>query len=187
MPWLHENRYGCSYESWVNRHGGIVKFLDEYLTGNRKSRALEFGSGNTTRVLARRCDRVITVDSAPLSAVIPYAEQASFDIGKFRDVFLESNVMFINCSLAKIDMKEPTFFSYNPDLILFDLGCTLDDKYLYQVCYERLRCNILLDKECVFVIDNSDAVGARRFIEYLKQYDGYSVSEYTGWALARKA
>jgi predicted O-methyltransferase YrrM len=185
MSFWYDKDNRCSYEEWVDRAGGLMKALDTFLKSNKINTVLEFGTGNSTRVFAKNCERVITVDSNEYSIIVPVDEQGPS--GYSRDLWSqlkkEDNVEFICGDILKLDFS--MFKKYNPDLILLDVGSTLEDKYLYGVLYDRLKSCDVLSNNPVLFIDNSDA--CIPFLNRLMTTEGYTITDTgSSQAIARK-
>jgi len=161
-------------------------FLHEFLIKNPIERAMEFGAGHSTKVLSEKCKRVISIDSNPFSIVIPVTEQRSFDLSKLSGLRKPSNVTFICEEYYRVNMKDTTFSEFDPQLIVFDIGMDLESKHLYRVCYERLKSNINISKDCVIIADNSDMQPVKDFAKFLEQYEGYKIEDHIVQFIARK-
>lgn len=183
MSFWYDKDNQCTYEEWVERAGGLMKCLDIFLRLYKVDTALEFGTGNSTRVLAKRCKKVITVDSNEYSIIVPVDEQTSFDKNFWGALKKEENVEFICGDITKIEFR--MFKQYNPDMILIDPGSTAEDKYLYRVLYDRLKANGILSHDPILFIDNVSYCAP--FMEHLGKVEGYKIEIFdTDQAAARK-
>jgi len=184
MSFWYDKDNRCTYEEWVERAGGLLKSLDLFLRMNKIDTVLEFGTGNSTRVLAKRCKKVITVDSNEYSIIVPVDEQKSFDRNFWGELKKEDNVEFICGDITKIEFR--MFKQYNPELIIIDPGSTEEDKYLYRVLYDRLKANGVLSHDPLLFIDNVSF--CKLFMDHLSKIEGYMISIFdTDQAIARKA
>lgn len=184
MSFWYDKDNKCTYEEWVSRAGGLLKSLDIFLNMNKINVALEFGTGNSTRVLAKKCKKVITVDSNEYSIIVPVDEQKSFDKSLWGELKKEDNVEFICGDITKLEFRN--FKQYKPDLIVIDPGSTAEDKYLYRVLYDRLKANGVLHHDPLLFIDNVSY--CTTFIDHLSKVEGYIITMFdTDQAVARKA
>jgi hypothetical protein len=172
MSWHFDKDNHCTYKEWIDKSGGLLKSLDDYLSTRDISVVLEFGTGNSTRVLSKRCLKVITVDSNSDSIIVPVMEQGPAGLARefWSGLKKEENVDFICGDILKLDFQ--VFKGLSLDMILFDVGITEDDKYLYRILYERLKANQILTDKIVLFIDNYSMCS--HFMDFLKT-EGYTI------------
>jgi len=171
MSWYFDKDNNCTYEEWVARSGGLLVTLDRVCSEKKYKNVLELGAGNSTRVLAKRCDRVVTIDMNEDSIIVPVDEQKSLAKERWAGLKKEDNVEFICADILKLDFS--VLMEVKPDLVMFDLGSTAEDKYLYRVCYDRLKANKIIDDNTDFILDNADMLEVKKFSKFLQCEEGY--------------
>jgi len=174
-PWKAQK---LSYNQWIQR-GSLFKFLDTFFRENQGLTVLELGSGNSTRILAKYCSQVVSVDVNKQSAYVPTTEQRQGVETVIKNLELEDNVIFVVGDIRQMDLNEIVQHRY--DVIFFDIG-ELDEKSLYEKAYERLKSEGILLADQILLVDN--APRAQHFIKQL-QSDGYIIEDFVGQCIAR--
>ena len=160
-----------SYQQWVDQAGGLYKFLDTYLIEHSNETVLELGSGNSTRIFAARAKRVISLDVVPTAAVQPVCEHNSAST-------LEQNVTPITGDILTMDLSPLQHECIT--IIFFDVGNTVEDKWIYSKAYHRLKDAQVLTNQTL-LIDNADA--APEFLQELSTA-GYKITDFIQQAIA---
>jgi hypothetical protein len=186
MAWWFDRDNKCTYEEWVERAGGLLKWLDTVCSKAKFETILELGTGNSTRALARHCGRVVTIDENSFAVTVPVAEQGPSGLKReyWDELKKEDNVTFLCGDILTMDLSE--LRKYKFDAVLFDLGSTYADKYLYRLAHGRLMNEGILQEDITILADNAEDAFVVDFAKYLSGIYGYHVTDFGQQFIATK-